>query len=91
MSILAKYRSTLATVGGCSVTSYLLAEYVFTDEKLANAQKMVRSYTRDLFGMTRVSLPVSEMHAFSLPDSGLHPAHHPWEFAKFNKTYDHAA
>lgn len=36
-------------------------------------------------------VPVRTLHAFSLPDHGLHPPHHPWDHRQLTKSFDHDA
>ena len=62
-------------VVGSTIGGVLISEYILTDDRLDSIKK-------GIFG---------EAHAFSTADHGMHAAHYPWEFDKFNKTFDHAA
>ena len=60
---------------GSAAGGFLISEYVLTDDRLDNLKKSI----------------LGESFAFSTADHGMHAAHYPWEFSKFNKTFDHAA
>jgi ubiquinol-cytochrome c reductase cytochrome c1 subunit len=85
-------KSTLA----CAAMGLTLSATILTDENLApvyDKMDVVRKGVRKLVKDWGVGLrvPITEAHAFSLPDHGLHPPHFPWDHHSWLKTYDHAA
>ncbi|TPX30556.1 hypothetical protein SmJEL517_g05896 [Synchytrium microbalum] len=84
------------TAVGCTIAGLALSATVLNDdnmapvyEKMEAMRKSIKSLAKD-YG-TGLRIPLTEAHAFSLPDHGLHPPHYPWDHHAWWKSYDHAS
>jgi ubiquinol-cytochrome c reductase cytochrome c1 subunit len=80
-------------LAGSAIGGVAISELFLTTERMNELEDTLENTKKSIqteFGKYGISL-FGDAMAFSTADHGLHPAHHPWEFNKIYKTFDHAA